>query len=795
MSDGSNDISCTPIPILVDGLIVLNPTSTITIPAGVLFTPDCTSSPIVDPNSVAVSGISNAREPFHASVIPQTYATAAATVIAWMLVVMLLITPRTFFANGATPFTGLLGRRGMISGATGGASVIGVGSRPWLQKVAALTVAVSLSIATADTFKVASRQYDTGFMDAAALRDQVVDSTEIKVSRVVSDIFLWLAQVQTLIRLFPRHKEKVLIKWIGFALILLDGTFSCLNTFMGNPVGRPRRFVDAIPALTYLFQLALSMLYAAWVIYYSITKRRYAFYHSMMWNISVVALLSIVAILTPVVFFITDISDATVAGWGDYFRWVGAAAASVIVWEWVERIEALEREDKKDGILGREVFDGDEMLDVTASEEINWPQNRYERAESKKKNGGNGGSRMASSTGASRNRFGQWNELSHRFRRPSFWPHISPPANSSSEDATQITPPKESYNPAVPARTRVPRTDQTETLPPQTSASPVSRSDATSAASTVYAVRYHTISPLDRHRPLNPSRPPVHPSTSQSFPDPEEGDLEKAHVEPQEGVDQSPHRPQNRSGWQIVTEAFRRKRNLPPAEIATGQVIDPIQLSKEIPAPRLAVPSHNYSVWDVKGRLGAFAAEQGEKLRDRRDRRQDNMLLPVMIIPVQPKGSRAWSPETIQPPLPTTESGNPNGPSPADAVEHGSQTPAIPIHPSTPPLPTTDSLHHEPLPSSGNTNPRHTPNILNGTPAMPSSPSPPNSAYNQEQRSLSPMHLTSPHPLPSTVGLPHPQPSTLQSVDEEGEYETLSRVPQLQTGAPGGGRGDRVQDS
>ena len=34
-----------------------------------------------------------------------------------------------------------------------------------------------------------------------------------------------------------------------------------------------------------------------------------------------------------------------------------------MVWEWVERIEALKRDERKDGILGREIFDGDEILD------------------------------------------------------------------------------------------------------------------------------------------------------------------------------------------------------------------------------------------------------------------------------------------------------------------------------------------------------------------------------------------------------------------------------------------------
>ncbi|KAL1628612.1 pH-response regulator protein palH/rim21 [Neofusicoccum ribis] len=390
----ADEASCTPFALPSDGVIILGPSSTITLSADALFTPACTAVPTTSRDS---SDVIDMQDPFYASVAPQVYATGAATVIAWMLVIMLLITPRTFFVGGPGGRSGLLGRRGMISGAGGGNSLIGVGSRPWLQKVAALTVAISMTIATADTFRIAEQQYHDGYMDATAIRQEVVGGLEIKISRLISDIFLLLAQVQTLIRLFPRHKEKVIIKWVGFALIILDMTFSSINNFMGHDVGRPRQFKDAIPALSYLFELALSMLYAAWVLYYALTKRRYAFYHWMMYNITLVALLSVVAILTPVVFFATDISDYSVAGWGDYFRWVGAAAASVIVWEWVERIEALEREDKKDGILGREIFDGDEMLDITPSEEINWPGMR--RDPHSKDDRGNGGGAYSSARG------------------------------------------------------------------------------------------------------------------------------------------------------------------------------------------------------------------------------------------------------------------------------------------------------------------------------------------------------------------------------------------------------------
>ncbi|KAF2456845.1 PalH/RIM21-domain-containing protein [Lineolata rhizophorae] len=578
------------------------------------------------------------RDPFHASMTPQVYATGAATVIAWMLVITLIITPRTFFVGGAGGRTGLIGRRGMISGATGGDSVIGVGSRPWLQKVAALTVAISLTIATADTFKVAQRQYEDGYMDATALREKVVGGLEIQISRVISDVFLWLAQVQTLIRLFPRHKEKVIIKWTGFALIVLDMTFSCLNSFMGNAIGRPRRFVDAIPALSYLFQLALSMLYAAWVLYYSLTKRKYAFYHSMMWNVSLVALLSVVAILTPVVFFITDISNPNVAGWGDYFRWVGAAAASVIVWEWVERIEALEREEKKDGILGREIFDGDEMLDTTPSEEVTWPGHR---GSGNRGNGpGAGGGTYTSGTSDAR-----LSGVAHRIGRSSrglhvqLEPHIplghehSRRADHTALDSTSR--PGSHFSAHIAGPT-----------PPPAVASPVSRTDSTSAGSTIYAVRYHPGSePSPLHRRRSVTEETAEPTQRQWRSGDRHSTIQWRDVEAHTTIDEEPQRERSRSRWPTVSNPFRRRHASPPPEIQQAKVLESTNQPENEKVK--TQPENSTSRWDLKSRLVSFAAEQSERFLERSAGRHAEMNLPVTIIPAQPRG-RTWSPEVLQ---------------------------------------------------------------------------------------------------------------------------------------------------
>lgn len=629
---------CTPVTLPSDGVLQLAD-SVITLTTDVVFQPECTGDLSGDMVSIA-----HLRDPFYASTIPMVYVIAATTVIAWVLVVMLTIASRTSYLGAPHAAPAFSNGHGIIGGANGGNSGLsGAGSRPWLQKVAALAVAISLTIATADTLEVAQRQYGSGIMDAPALRREVLGSTEIRVTRVVSDIFLWLAQVQTLIRLFPRHKEKVMIKWIGFVLIIFDTVFSCLNSFLINGEAKGRNFVDAIPALSYLFELALGLLYAAWVMYYSLTKRRYAFYHPKMRNILLIAILSLVSILTPVVFFITDVSNQDVAGWGDYFRWVGAAAASVVVWEWVERIEALESDDKKDGILGREVFDGDEMLDVVPSsgEEAAWTQSRNLRRNFRRHGRDDDGDGGGNTSSVMEN--GLSHVLAQRFRSkhqqsPQHYPlgraHTASamPHDENGQSASHTSNENQQF-----AHIGGP-------TPPAPVASPVNRADTTSAASTVYVVRYHPVAdvpqPIRRRAATNRSN-----AAKQRKANP---NSEKAYIdEGDDGEDPSRHREHSR--WHAVTNPFKRKRTSPPQEVqrARADIIDD---------QRAATPAHNFSRWDVRNRFGVLAAEAGDRIRDRNSARTQQIEpLPVTVIPAQPRGNRAWTPALVEGDVPATQ--------------------------------------------------------------------------------------------------------------------------------------------
>ncbi|KAH8169712.1 palH/RIM21 domain-containing protein [Sarocladium implicatum] len=592
---------------------------------------------------------SNWREPFYTSPFPLAYALAATTITSYMLVIMLFITPRSFLDGGIV----YLGRRGFTNSSASGVTI---GGRPWLQKVAALTVAMSLTVATADTFEAAEEQWDWGISNAKLLQDKVMGSTELKVIRLVSDTFLWLAQAQTLIRLFPRQKEKIIIKWAAFALITLDVVFSALNSFMYSDDGvtsrdDPRDFVDAIPALSYIFQLSLGILYAAWVIYYALMRKKYAFYHPLMRNICLVAIISIVAILIPIVFFILDISKPDVAGWGDYVRWVGAAAASVVVWEWVERIEALEREDKKDGILGREVFDDE--VDFTSSRYIK----RQKPSQDESSTGSGGGDddgageprpqtpqrpRQTGITWAGTIANRQWS-------RPENDPGNGSQRNQQSA-ASMLAATRQQFWPSRPAP----------------AVTPVSRTDTTSAASTVYAVRFaegerrYTPDAIMQQTPGELTRHESVPRSSQHTSD------ETVSSRPAQNSSPTPAPVAQRSN--VATPAARQTADIEAMEAgmanrgpgwrSLGLTPGPVFSRASTDAPPAVVAQHAIAQepkpaaihtrarnltgrWDIAGRLEEFAVSQAEKFREKVKPQNNTDSLPVLRIPAPPRAGAA----------------------------------------------------------------------------------------------------------------------------------------------------------
>jgi len=186
----------------------------------------------------------------------------------------------------------------------------------------------------------------------------------------------------------------------------------------------------------------------------------------------------------------------------------------------------------------------------------------------------------------------------------------------------------------------------TAPTPPPMTVSPISRTDTASAASTIYNVQYNTLNlpvpPISRERPTS-TRNMMAP-TEQNIPESTNAARsEKDEVE----VESGPRRRNETHSKGILSglgNAFKRRQALPPAEVRQGQVIDPVSLSE----PIREQPIHQYAPWDFKGRIGAFAADHGERWRERGQRSHTKEEdLPVTIIPAQRRpgaARRPWSP-------------------------------------------------------------------------------------------------------------------------------------------------------
>ncbi|KAI9721139.1 MAG: pH-response regulator protein palH/rim21 [Chrysothrix sp. TS-e1954] len=586
------------------GVIAINAQSTITFSSEAVYKPDCTQpASFLSVLINSSSSVEDYRKPFYTAVPPLIFVVAATTILAWCLVLVVIVTPRTLRhvgSNRPSIWSKILSVLGTLFGTVSGP---GIGTRPWLQRLAALMVAACLTAVTIDTFRNAESQYASGFMDAQAMRQNVSSGIDIRVIRVVSDLFLWLAQIQTLTRLFPRHKEKLIIKWIGFLLICLDIIFSSLNSFVIDTDERPRDYQDAIPALSYLFQLALNLLYGVWVFYYALTKRKYAFVHMKMPSITIIALVSLVSILVPIVFFIVDIVESDVGAWGDYFRWVGAAAASIVVWEWVERIEMLERDEKKDGILGQEVFDGDEMLDFAHSSGDDSSRHRSR-----------GLMDMAPVLQVS----GGFDGLKRRFKHRE---HL----NEKSQRSAVVT------FTSLYKRRRKESLGENEKLDDlgrpasaQAAFPPVDRTNAPSADSTVYAVRYY---PSGDAALVDP---PPDAELPEAIADGEQADDGKGDGQP---VSSSRWKSTFERGGQnllnLKTRAFRKARSSPPVEIKKARALE--ENRQDSDEKTEAGSKFSQQRWHRKSK--AFKAELSEK--------------PPIVIPAPPRG-QTWSPATLR---------------------------------------------------------------------------------------------------------------------------------------------------
>lgn len=221
--------------------------------------------------------------------------------------------------------------------------------RPFLQKFSITLSSVYLLTAFIFATRKLELQYNEGFQEGNSLRYELETSTAINILHVIFDTILLSMEVQTLMSLFPRQKEKRLIFWIGGALIVVSQVLWSVSVFDPNS----NRKESALPAFVYLFQISISIMYFGCVVYYAVTKHRSAFHRSLMFF----SFVSMLASVAPIALFIVDVGGWWVVEWTDSVSWLTSILSIVTVWEWARRVESRERHREKDRVLGRQIYE------------------------------------------------------------------------------------------------------------------------------------------------------------------------------------------------------------------------------------------------------------------------------------------------------------------------------------------------------------------------------------------------------------------------------------------------------
>lgn len=316
------------------------------------YMPDCASTSFSKPDGGAKSDTTEfgGMEPagFRSSVIPMAYTISVTTVVAWLLLGLVFIAQKP---------------------------------RPWLQKLALLFVATSLTVFLALTTHELKAQYDQGYLDAGELRAAVFGSLAFRVLEVGATAAVWAAHVQVLRRMWgDRPNQKTAITGVGVGMAVLDTVVWALVLFLvfpghfdhaaymngnnGQVQGQGHektRLEKVLPPLAYTVQILMQVIYAALVLVYSFQMRWFAYHPRALF----IAGLSILCLGLPIAFFVVDIATspasvsmatAGTATWSEFVRLLSEAAASVVVWEWMDVVDRLQREQQRNGFLGKQIY-------------------------------------------------------------------------------------------------------------------------------------------------------------------------------------------------------------------------------------------------------------------------------------------------------------------------------------------------------------------------------------------------------------------------------------------------------
>lgn len=222
----------------------------------------------------------------------------------------------------------------------------------WLLRAGSLLASLNLIILFSRAIAELSEQHKSGFASGEKLLDSLQEDNVFSIIDFIFVLIAQFAQVQVIMRLFSRVKEKRAGFIIGGTLSICAQVIWGVSTFTEFDE-MSESDITILPAFTYLLRIALSMMYCGLIIIYGAGKRRLIFHR----DIILLTILTFITINFQFGFFVADIADVWVSELSEIFNTTIYVSVTVIPWEWVNRLHALERQHQTAGILGRPVYE------------------------------------------------------------------------------------------------------------------------------------------------------------------------------------------------------------------------------------------------------------------------------------------------------------------------------------------------------------------------------------------------------------------------------------------------------
>lgn len=223
-----------------------------------------------------------------------------------------------------------------------------------------LLSSINLIYLLTSTMRFLSGTISLGMASGENLLDNIQSNLSFNIIDLFSVFILQLCQVQIIMRLFSRQKEKRFTFVMGVSLSIISQVIWAVSTFhtmkhtdLTAEYDPDEDTLSILPAFIYLLRIAMSVMYSVLICIYCFIKIEFIMKRSLI----LISFVSILSTNLQFAFFIADVANVWVAELSEVFNAAGYVVSTVIVWEWINRVHASERAKQSKGILGRPFYE------------------------------------------------------------------------------------------------------------------------------------------------------------------------------------------------------------------------------------------------------------------------------------------------------------------------------------------------------------------------------------------------------------------------------------------------------